>query len=143
MDKSVLKDYIDTCELIKETRQEITRLKNKQHSVLQDTVSGSNPEFPYERRTFKVMGTSFTYLDDARLSRAETILESRLEALEEKRIAVEEWMNTIPSRMQRIIRYRIFQSLPWEMVADKMGRDVSGEAVRMELARFLDSDPAD
>ena len=46
MDKKLLSDYIDACELIRETEQQIRRLRAKQSETTQDSVRGSNPEFP-------------------------------------------------------------------------------------------------
>ena len=46
-------------------------------------------------------------------------------------------MNTIPQRMQRIIRYRIFEELPWGQVAIKMGRRATADSVRMEYTNFM------
>jgi len=139
MDKSILSDYIDTCMLIKETEREIAQLRSKRNNIVQDVVSGSNPEFPFEKRSIKVSSNTFSFSDDRKLARAEDILDHRLVEMEEKKLAVEEWMNGIPCRMQRIIRYRIFQGLPWEVVADKMGRNATGDSIRMELNNFLKS----
>ena len=60
MDKSILEDYIDACEFIKETEAEIKRLKKKRRKVI-DKVRGSNPDFPYEPRSFGIAGTTETY----------------------------------------------------------------------------------
>ena len=49
MDKGILDQYIDACELIKETELEIIRLENMQVQMAQDSVMGSNPEYPYEQ----------------------------------------------------------------------------------------------
>ena len=50
---------------------------------------------------------------------------------------VEMWINTIPVRMQRIIRYRLFQGMTWEQVAIRMGCGATGDSVRMEYVRFM------
>ena len=50
---------------------------------------------------------------------------------------VEVWINTIPVRMQRIIRYRIFEGMTWEQVAIRMGRGATGDSVRVEYVRFM------
>ena len=139
MDKSVLLDYVDTCMLIRETEREIELLKSRRRDIAQEVVSGSNPEFPFEKRSFTVTGTLYSFEDDRKLQKAEAILDHRLIELQEKKLKVEEWMNTVPSRMQRIIRYRVFQGLPWEAVAGKMGRSATGDSVRMELNNFLKS----
>mgnify|MGYP006959342953 CR=1 FL=1 len=67
MDKKLLSDYIDACELIRETEQQIRRLQDKQSETTQDSVRGSNPEFPYNSQHFKIEGTTFSMRDDARL----------------------------------------------------------------------------
>ncbi|MFR6365491.1 hypothetical protein [Gallintestinimicrobium sp.] len=56
MDKKLLSDYIDACELIRETEQQIRRLQEKQSETTQDSVRGSNPEFPYNSQHFQDRG---------------------------------------------------------------------------------------
>lgn len=46
-------------------------------------------------------------------------------------------MKSIPFRMQRIIKYKFFERLPWEEVARKIGDKCSGEGIRMEFNRFM------
>lgn len=138
MDKSILNDYIDACENIKDTEEEIRKLKRKRKTVVQTNVSGSNPEFPYEKRRFTIKGTQFTYRDDAQLRFYENILEERKQKAEEIKTQVEQWLNTIPNRMQRIIRYKIFEGMTWEQVADRIGRKATGESVKKEYQRFLE-----
>ena len=138
MDRKTLSDYIDTCELIRETERELERLERKMKSIARDSVSGSNPEFPYERKTFKVEGTYTSDADAAMIVKKQHLLEQRKRQAEEKKLAIETWLNTVPSRIQRIIRYRYFEGYPWERVADKMGRNCTGESVRMEMQRFLE-----
>ena len=53
------------------------------------------------------------------------------------KLEVEQWLNTIPNRMQRIIRYRVFEGLEWKDVAHKIGRKATADSVRMEYANFL------
>ena len=47
MDKRVLEEYIDACEVIKDAEEEIRKLESKKRITANETVSGSNPEFPY------------------------------------------------------------------------------------------------
>ena len=132
MDKKILNDYIDACRLIKETEADICRLKKKRKTVIQTNVKGSNPRFPYQEQHFRVQGTAFTYQDDGK------ILEQRKENAEKIKRQVEEWMLTIPIRMQRIIRYKIFDELTWEQTAVKIGRKATGESVKKEFQRFME-----
>lgn len=137
MDKRILNDYIEACALIREIETEIRKLKKKRKTVIQTNVAGSNPEFPYNPQHFKIQGTTFTYIDDSKLRFEEKLLEEHKARAEEIKLQVEQWMLTIPLRMQRIIRFRVFQKLSWEEVAVKMGRNATGESVRKEFENFM------
>lgn len=136
MDKKVLSDYIDACEFIKETEDEIRKLEKKRR-IVQDKVKGSNPDFPYEERSFKLGGTIETVAEAGRLAREKQILETQKAEAEELKLQVEEWMQEIPFRMQRIIRYKFFKELTWEEVATLMGRKYTAASVKMEFQRFM------
>lgn len=136
MDKKILEDYIDACEFIKETEAEIRKLEKKKKYV-QDKVRGSNPEFPYEERSFNLGGTIETVADASALAREKQILEEQRKFASDLKIGVEEWMQQIPFRMQRIIRYKIFSGLSWEETAILMGRKCTAGSVKMEFQRFM------
>lgn len=136
MDKKILTDYIDACEFIKETEAEIKKLEKKKR-IVQDKVRGSNPEFPYEERSFHLGGTVETLAEAGRLARERQILEEQKSEAEELKLQVEEWMQEIPFRMQRIIRYKFFKELTWEEVATLMGRKYTADGVRMEYNNFM------
>ena len=137
MDKKILEDYIDACELIKETEKDIQRLRKKRETIIQTNVAGSNPEFPYNQQHFKIQGTVFTYRGDTQLRMEEQLLEKRKQDCEDVKLEVEAWLNTIPKRMQRIIRYKIFSGLSWEETATLMGRKCTGEGIKKEFQRFM------
>lgn len=136
MDKKVLSDYIDACEFIKETEEEIKKLEKKRR-IVQDKVKGSNPDFPYEQRSFNLGGTIETLAEAGLLARERQILETQKREAEELKLQVEEWMQEIPFRMQRIIRYKFFKELTWEEVATLMGRKCTKESVRKEFELFM------
>ena len=137
MDKNILNDYIDACALVQETERDIRALKKKRKTIIQTNVSGSNPDFPYQPQHFKIEGTTFTYADDSALRWDEGLLERRKANAEKIKLNVEEWMLTIPARMQRIIRWKFVEELTWEEVAVKMGRKATGDSVRLEFQRFM------
>lgn len=137
MDKNILNDYIDACALVQETERDIRALKKKRKTIIQTNVSGSNPDFPYQTQHFKIEGTTFTYADDSALRWDEGLLERRKANAEKIKLNVEEWMLTIPARMQRIIRWKFLEELTWEEVAVKMGRKATGDSVRMEFTNFM------
>ena len=138
IDKEILKQYIDACEQVKEAKEDILRLKKNRKKIVQDRVSGSAHEFPYTAKSFHIEGLAYPVVKDPdELDRREAILQERLQKAEEIKRQVEAWMLTIPQRMQRIIRYRIFEELPWGEVAIKMGRRATADSVRMEYLRFM------
>lgn len=137
MNKEILQEYIDACELVKETEKDIIRLNQKKETIIH--VEGSSHDFPYIKKHFKVQGSAFNVKDGSRLRHEEKLLEQRKESAEKIKLQVEEWMLTIPARMQRIVRYRFFEGNTWEQVADKLGRRASGESVRKEFDNFFKS----
>nr|DAP10627.1 MAG TPA: Protein of unknown function (DUF722) [Caudoviricetes sp.]DAQ51219.1 MAG TPA: Protein of unknown function (DUF722) [Caudoviricetes sp.] len=137
MDKNILSQYIDACELIRETEEEIKKLNRKKKTVIQTNVSGSNPDFPYNPQHFKIQGTTFNYADESRLRYQKKILEERKSQAEQLKTNVEEWLNTIPPRMQRIIKYKVFEELTWQQVAQRMGRKATEESIKKEYQRFF------
>ena len=138
MDKKILSDYIDACELIKETEKDIQRLNKKKRTIVQTNVTGSNPNFPYEKKHFKIVGTTITWEEDSKLQYEEQILIKRKTNAEEIKGQVEEFLNTIPIRMQRIIRMKYFEDQSWDEIAKKLGRKATADSVRKELGRFLE-----
>ena len=139
MDKGILEQYIDACELVKETEEQIRRLKNNRKTVVVDTVKGSMHDFPFAPKSFRQEGIAYaTVADPGRLDREELLLEERKAAAAQIKFQVEAWLQTIPLRMQRIIRYRIFEELSWRQVAMKMGRQATEESVRKEYNRLFE-----
>lgn len=137
MDKKILEDYIDACELIKETEKDIQRLKKKKKTIIQTNVKGSNPDWPYEERHFHIEGTTFSYNDDSQLRYEEKLLEERKANAGRIKLQAEAIINKAPVRIQRIYRFKVTQNMKWEEVAEKMGRSCTGESVRKEFQRFL------
>lgn len=138
MDKEILNQYIDACELIRETEEDIRRVKKQRKTILQDRVRGSMHEFPYAAQNFKIQGISYSAVGDPRALEAyERLLGQRKMRAEEIKIQVETWLNTVPQRMQRIIRMSIFEKKSWGEVAIKMGRKATADSVRMEFQRFI------
>ena len=102
-------------------------------------MKGSMHDFPYAPKSFKVAGIAHNVVaDPGQLDREELLLEERKAAATQIKSQVEAWLQTIPLRMQRIIRYRIFEELSWRQVAMKMGRRATEESVRKEYNRFFE-----
>ena len=138
VDKQILYQYIDACELVKETEEDIRKIKQTRKRIEQDIVKGSSHDFPYTPVNFHVEGLSYSVVSDSSsLEVQEQILEERKAAAQAIKLQVEAWMVTIPQRMQRIIRYKIFKEMTWAEVAAKMGRKATADSVKKEFQRFV------
>lgn len=138
MDKRILEQYMDAEEVIKETERDIEHLRKRRKTIVSGSVKGSMHDFPYAETHFKLEGTSFTYEEDGRLREEERLLEERKDNAKQIKFQVQQWMNSLSTRMQRIIRYKFFEGMSWEQVADQMGRKATGESIRKEFNRFLE-----
>lgn len=136
MDKNILDQYMDACALIKETEADIQKLE-KRKRIVQDSVKGSNPEFPYQAQSFHIEGTAEQIGDRDMLEEEQRLLDERKAAAIRIKLDVEAWMLTIPQRMQRIIDYKIFKNYSWKETADKLGRGATADGVRMEFNNFI------
>ena len=138
MDKQILEQYIDACELVEEAKEELRRLKKQRKRIEQDIVKGSSRDFPYTAHNFHVQGISYSVLKDPRsVEVQEKILQQRIEAAAKIKLQVEAWLLTIPPRMQRIIRYKIFEEMTWAQVAVRMGRKSTPDGIRKEFEAFM------
>lgn len=138
LDKEILGQYIDACELIKDTKEEIRKLRKRRRQIQKDSVKGSAQEFPYTLQTYHLEGLGYaTVKDPDELDRMEELLAERIRNAEQIKKQVEVWLNTVSPRMQRIIRYKIFEEMTWEQVAVRMGRRATAEGMRKEFVRFM------
>ncbi len=138
MDKEVLEQYIDACELIKETEADIQRVKKQRKTIIQDSVKGSMHDFPYAAQSFKIQGMTYSAVrEPGALAAYERLLEERKARAEEIKVQVEAWLNTIPQRMQRIIRFRFFEENTWSEVAKRIGRNATPDGIRKEFENFM------
>ena len=138
MDKDILRQYIDACAIVKETEEEIRRIKRQRKTIVQGVVKGSMQGFPYTEQTYHIEGIPYSVVQDPRsLEVEEGLLGQQKANPQDLKLKVEGWMLTIPMRIQRIIRYKIFQKLSWDEVATKMNEGKSGDAYRKQLDDFL------
>lgn len=60
MDKDILKQYIDACEAVKETEEQIRQLRKNRKTVVVDAVKGSMHDFPFAAEELQGCGASPT-----------------------------------------------------------------------------------
>lgn len=139
MNIQALKEYIDICELVEETKLELDRLQGQEQrpTVTIDKVKGSMQDFPYAETSFKVEGAVDPVTTSKTVETQKYLLKARIRDMEKQRAKLDKWISKAPARMQRIIRYKFFDRLSWEQVADRMGRGATGDSVKKEFQRFL------
>lgn len=137
IDRLAILEYEDACCLVEETEHDLANLKRKYEYASVDVVKGSNPNFPYEPRTFRIEGVDYAgFRNPSEISQLEAILKERKRKAQEKRLAVEYWMNTVPPRIARIVRMKYFLKKSWAEVAMALGMRTP-DAARMELKRYI------
>lgn len=138
MDKHILNQYIDACALVKETEEDIRKLQKRRQTIVQGVVKGSMQNFPYTKKNFHIEGVPYSVVQNpGALEMEEKLLEERKAAAETIKQQVEVWMSSLPMRMQRIIRYKVFEGMTWAQVAVKMGRKATEESVKKEYQRLM------
>ena len=138
MDKKILGQYIDACALVEETRAELNEVREKKIHTEHIVVKGSDHEFPYTVKNFHSEGIASSSFKTSRYEEElEKILQQRIDNAMRIKLEVEAWMLTIPLRMQRIIKYKIFEGLSWEEAAQRISRKTTGEGLRKEFERFM------
>lgn len=135
MNKDILMDYIDACELVKETEADIQKLRKTEE--VHDKVSGSNPDFPFQAQNFNISGQVEHYMESSELEKEKQLLQDRMVKARYKKIMVEKWMTNAPARIQRLVRLKYFERLSWEQVAERLGGNSSGESIKKEFQRFM------
>lgn len=141
MKKDILDQYIDACELVKETEEDLFRMRRHRSTVVRDSVKGSMHEFPYTSRRFHVEGIPGASIGDSEQEeQQEQLLELRRQKAAAVKLQVETWVNTAPVRIQRIIRFKVFEKCSWEQVAAKLGRGATADSVRKEFVRFMNEE---
>ena len=102
-----------------------------------DTVTGSNPVWPYQPRSFRVEGIAVPEYE-RRLQRLKNRLQRRLEELMDKREEIEEYIDNIDdSQIRMIMTLRYINGLSWGQVAEHIGGGNTADSVRMMHNRFL------
>lgn len=137
MDKTVLREYLDAKALVEETEADLQTLRMRYEENAVDVVKGSNHAFPYQPVHFRVEGIDYRqYKNPDEIKKLENILKERKNIAKRKQLDVEMWINTISSRMQRIVRYKYIMNLTWNETGNRMGH-LTGEAIRKEFMRFM------
>jgi hypothetical protein len=123
---------------LKYLKREIKLMKKEiaeaEHITTVDIVTGSEPVWPYTRRTYRIEG-----IDEGYIQRRERRLRRKLEELMDKREEIEEYISTIPDSQARMIfQLRYVNGLSWRQVAAHIGGGNTTDGVRMIHNRYLE-----
>ena len=116
--KHLLKQYSSLIKEIKDLEKRIKKLEN--FKVEHDKVVGSDSEFPYRPRSFKIEGYNIRDID--RLNKLKEVLIERKIKCEELKLQIEKFISNIPdSRTRRVFQYRYIDGLTWQQVSKRIG----------------------
>ncbi|MDI3310944.1 MAG: hypothetical protein QJR05_05885 [Thermoanaerobacterium sp.] len=102
-----------------------------------DVVKGSDSEWPYIRRTFRIEGVVIPDYE-RRVKHLQKKLQSRLDELIKKREEIEDFISKIPdSLIRQIITLRYKNGLTWNQIATHIGGNNTADSVRMMHNRFF------
>lgn len=140
MDKSILVQYCDLQEEVKDLRRRIAKLEDEiSHLVVvSDSVTGTREDGTIGH--IKITGYPFPEESrkQALLRRRKAALEEKEEELLELLSDVEEYINSIDdSRIRRIFRYRYVDNMSWVQVAIQMGGKHTADSCRNSHDRYL------
>ena len=117
--KKLLTQYTNLQAEIKDLEKRIKKLEN--FKVEHDKVVGSDSEFPYQPRSFKIEG--YNIRDTDRLNELKEVLIERKIKCEELKLEIEKFISNIPdSRTRRIFQYRYIDGLTWLQIAMRMNK---------------------
>ena len=117
--KNLLKQYKDLKEEIKDLEKRIKKLED--FKVEHDKVTGSNPYFPYQARSFTIEGYNIQDID--RLNKVKSLLVDRKNDCEDMKLEIEKFISNIPdSRTRRVFQYRYIDNLSWQVIAMRIGK---------------------
>ncbi len=133
--KDLLRQYNDLKEEIKDLEKRIKNLEN--YKVEHDKVTGSNPYFPYQPRSFTIEGYNIQDID--KVNRLKNILIKRKQKCEDLILEIEKFISNIPdSRTRRVFQYRYIEGLEWRPIARRIGRHDESYPRKMIHDKYLE-----
>lgn len=140
--KSILKQYIDLQEEIRETKERIEKTEKQIQKIekggtVVDSVTGGYGGI----QRYKIEG--FPCAEYGKLKERLYMRKATLQSLEnelmEKISEIEKFISSIDnSRIRRIISFRFIDGMTWEQVAINIGGGNSEDSVRMAFNRFME-----
>jgi hypothetical protein len=123
----------------KEIEQIKTQIENLDVELTQDSVTGSENNFPYIKRNFTIKGYAYGDYEN-KIERLQNKLKKKLHELMDERDSADDFINSVEdSDVRQILRYRYIDGLCWEQIGYNMG--YSWETVRKKHDNYLKNIP--
>ena len=138
MIKELLEKADSVIEEIKDIENRLKNIEKREKTIIGDSVTGSEKEFPYIKRNFRVNGIDNKVFGSKTKRQYKKMLKSKKNKYEKMIKQIEYELNYIEnSEIRRIIRYRYYDKLSWIQIQIKMKYN-SENTARMKLERFFE-----
>ena len=137
MTKELLEQADSLIEEIKDIERTLTNIEKREKTILGDSVTGSEHEYPYIKRNFRVNGISNKLFSSKTKRQYKKMLRSKKYRYEKMVKQIEYELNYIDdSEIRRIIRFRYYDNLSWIQIQIKMQYN-SEDTARKKIKRFF------
>ena len=138
MTKDLLEQADSLIEEIKDIERRLRNIEKREKTILGDSVTGSEEEYPYIKRNFRVNGVSNKLFSSKAKRQYKKMLKSKKYKYEKMVKQIEYELNYIDnSEIRRIIRYRYYDNLSWIQIQIKMKYN-SEDTARKKIERFFE-----
>ena len=140
VDKSILIQYSDLVEEVKDLRRRIQKLQDDidKLETVEDSVKGTRKDGTIGSIIVSGYPVPAYYRYKNQLEKREAALRKKEAKLLELVNAVEEYITGInDSKMRRILRYRYIDNMSWTKIAFRMGKKYTAESCRKLHNRFF------
>ena len=138
MTKELLEQADSLIEEIKDIERRLKNIEKREKTILGDSVTGSEKEYPYIKRNFRVNGVANKLFSSKAKRQYKKMLKSKKYKYEKMVKQIEYELNYIDnSEIRRIIRYRYYDKLSWIQIQLEMKYN-SEDTARKQLERFLE-----
>ena len=138
MTKELLEQADSLIEEIKDIERRLKNIEQKEKTILGDSVTGSEHEYPYIKRNFRVNGVANKLFSSKNKRQYNKMLKSKRYKYEKMIKQIEYELNYIDdSEIRRIIRFRYYDKFSWIKIQIEMGYK-SENTARMKLERFFE-----
>lgn len=137
MTKEFLDNIEHTHKELEGLRKRLSKIENKENTVVKDSVQGSSTNYPYTKHTIKVEGVGIPKNRHLK-HKYKKMIKSKQYKLDKMKLQLEYELNYIEdSGLRDIIRYKYNDGMTWLQVMFEMKYSAESTA-KMKLKRFLE-----